>query len=633
MDLNQELEIYNAAKEAYYNGSEPLMSDIEFDELERKIGLENRSYIGAKHNPSYTVKHPYIMGSLSKIQIKYGENETIEWDKYFKELKSYINRNYENPEVIVTPKYDGCSFEVHSKNGSIENISSRGDGEYGKDLKPQLVSKLKGIFEDPALKNEKEFTLRGEVLIKKSVFETKYADFVNPRSFVSGVLNRDYDQNDEKYLEMLEDLDIVIYDVRIIRDGVIYDKDWSNLQKICNVPDFYSISVLNSVQAFKVLYKDFEEYRSKCEYALDGIVFKPVEKYRENNTSNIRPKDCVAVKFPPLLKETKVVDIEWNTGKTNELRPVIIVEPVILDGKTVTRASAHNYGYLVEHKISKGTKVVLSLAGDIIPFIYKITDTSDFSFNEMNLPEKDSVWIDDMHLYKKLSEKEIKEKRFIESAEALEIPGIGPAAAKTIYDYLESSNQKDDFLGIEGKETPENILCCSSEDINNALGGKTGASAAKSFEEYKKSLTLKDIIISCTFESCGKKVAAAIQDYLLKETENFEHLAEKAWVWCKNPTSEEMQRLENIMESCGKNLEMFKQELAYAEENSIERIPVILTGEPNEYTTKDEFLRNHPEYRVTTSWKEVKIVFTNSFDSNTGKMKKAKEKGIEIRIY
>ena len=64
-----DLELYNQAKEAYYNG-QPIMEDFEFDELEKKLGLENKSYIGAKKNPSYTIEHPFIMGSLSKVQIK-----------------------------------------------------------------------------------------------------------------------------------------------------------------------------------------------------------------------------------------------------------------------------------------------------------------------------------------------------------------------------------------------------------------------------------------------------------------------------------------------------------------------------------------------------------------------------------
>jgi hypothetical protein len=94
-----------------------------------------------------------------------------------------------------------------------------------------------------------------------------------------------------------------------------------------------------------------------------------------------------------------------------------------------------------------------------------------------------------------------------------------------------------------------------------------------------------------------------------------------------------MNELNNVLEKCGKTLDIFKQELQYINETKREQIPVILTGEPNNYSTKDAFLREHPEYRLTTSWKEVQIVFTNSLESNTGKMKKAKEKGIKILLY
>ena len=68
MTHEEQLKLYNAAKEAYYNGEE-IMSDIEFDALEKELGLENKSYVGTRHNPSYTVRHPFVMGSLSKVQI------------------------------------------------------------------------------------------------------------------------------------------------------------------------------------------------------------------------------------------------------------------------------------------------------------------------------------------------------------------------------------------------------------------------------------------------------------------------------------------------------------------------------------------------------------------------------------
>jgi len=629
-----DLELYNQAKEAYYNGT-PIMTDYEFDELEERLGLANKSYVGAKRNPTYTQRHPFIMGSLSKVQI-HEKDGVVNWPEYMDQVKDYIYRTRKG-NVIITPKFDGCSFELQCctrSDGSlyINSISSRGDGEFGKDLKKHLADK----FKDIVLPTKGEYVLRGEVLIDKSVFAEKYSDFVNPRSFVSGILNRDYDEHDDEFLQMVSDLSVVIYDARTYHNVHGLDRwvdiDWPCLE-IQHLPEFYKImSDFDSADDLKKVYGEFDQYRQTCPFALDGIVIKPTDDYRINNTEDARPKDCIAIKFIPMLQQTEVIAIEWNTGKTNELHPVIIVNPVTMDGKQVSRASAHNYGYMLDSKISIGTKVILSLAGDIIPFIYKITDTTGYDENQMNLPKYDT-YVEGCHLYKKLSEAEYTEMKFIQSAGALGIPQIGPAAAKKIFDYTAENSAADDFLGIEAKPLVNNILCVSEADICNALGGKSGASAAKSFSAYKKELSLVDIIISCTFESCGKSIANAISDKLLFGHENFEHLAEKGWRWCYDENSTEMLQLNSVLENCGKTLDIFKQEAQYINEKRADQIPVILTGEPTTCSTKDEFIRLHPEYRVTTSWKEVKIVFTNSVDSNTGKMKKAREKGIEIRQY
>ena len=380
-----DLERYYEAKEAYYNG-EPIMTDLEFDELERSLGLENKSEIGARHNPSYTIKHPFIMGSLSKVQIKENEDGTVNWEDYYNDICSYIKRNYKEPYLIMSPKYDGCSFEVVvGKNGKIESISSRGDGEYGKNLYDHILRHVKTSIDQLYSDIGGAFTCRGEVLIKKSIFESKYSEFVNPRSFVSGVLNRDYTDEPE-FQDMLNDLSIVIYDIRWPRnDGTFAETDFSSFLYDAK-PKFYKEQQILNSTSFQQYYELFAEYREKCEFALDGFVIKPSVEFRTENLTEPRPKDCVAVKFIPMLEETVVEEIIWSTRKTNELIPVIKVKPVIMDGKEVTRASAHNYGYLLDNKISVGTKVILSLAGDIIPFIYKVTDTSGFNINKLCLP-------------------------------------------------------------------------------------------------------------------------------------------------------------------------------------------------------------------------------------------------------
>ena len=628
-----DLELYNKAKEAYYNGS-PIMTDYDFDELEKKLGLENKSYIGSRKNPSYTIKHPFIMGSLSKVQVKEDNEGNIDFNKYLSEVKKYITRNTDYG-FIVTPKYDGCSFECHvgGEKQNVIYISSRGDGEYGKDLNKHLINKLLPDINELNKQIYVDYVIRGEVLIDKFIFEKKYSDFVNPRSFVSGLLNRDYDSSID---EMLNDLSIVIYDIRVNENGKWNDYDWVDYHYPDKPQYFFNIvGGIDSV-TFKRLYKNFEEYRNKdCPFALDGIVFKPIAGLRENNLTEHRPKDCVAVKFAPMLQETEIVDIKWQlSNKTGEYTPVIIVNPVIMDGKSVTRASAHNYGYIIENKISIGTKVILSLAGDIIPFIYKITDTSNFSESNLGEIDFDNCTIDGVHLYKKLTKEEITKNKFLASAQALGIPSIGPAAAEVIFEYVKEQCKGDEFFDIPSKEVPNNILLINSNDIDIALGGKLGTNAKKTFNDYIKKLTIKDIIISCSFNLCGVKVAEQIEKEIIKEGDgDWTSLPKIAYDWIFNPNSDEYKEVFNIINTIGFDLEQYRIQIEEAASIKGEQIPVILTGEPNDYLSKGDFLNKHPEYRNTGSWKEVKIVFTNSLDSNTGKMKKAREKGIEIRLY
>lgn len=629
--LMTDLERYYEAKEAYYNG-EPIMTDLEFDELERSLGLENKSEIGARHNPSYTVQHPFIMGSLSKIQIKENQNGAVIWNDYFTELRRYIKDS--NIPCIVSPKYDGCSFEAVVVNGMINSISSRGDGEYGKNLYSHLLLKVQPTVDDLIPQIGNDFVIRGEVLIDKKTFEAKYNDFVNPRSFVSGVLNRDF-CDDEKFIEMMFDLSVVVYDIRIDKGGYYEDHDF-RFYKFENKPSFYESQVIMDSDDFSKLYKKFDTYRSECEFALDGFVIKPIDSFRINNLTEHRPKDCVAIKFIPMLEETVVEEIIWSTRKTNELIPVIKVRPVIMDGKEVSRASAHNYGYLIDNKISVGTKVILSLAGDIIPFIYKVTDSSDFDVHKLCLPHNIETTIDGCHLNKVLSKQEITKKRFMNSVSAMNIPNMGPSVTEKLYDYLSGNDLAEeygDFFLIEQKETPENILLVNMDDVEIGISGKTGTSVRKAFEKIIKTLTLKDIILSLAIEDCGPKIAEQIEKQLLTGDADFSHMAEKAYKWVFDENSDEYNRVINILMKLNMSINDFKDKFIKETEKSSNQIPVILTGEPNNYASKGEFLQCNPQYRLTGSWKEVKIVFTNSLDSNTGKMKKAREKNIEIQLY
>ena len=630
MTKKEKLELYYRAKEAYYNGQE-IMTDFEFDALEKELGLENKAQVGARHNPSYTIVHPFIMGSLSKVQIHKDKEGNIDWKKYFTEAAKYFGRH----EVIVTPKFDGCSFECECKDGKLLQISSRGDGETGKDLTLPLVR----FIPESLIKLPGHNVFRGEVLVSKKIYEEKYAEqFTNPRSFVSGVLNRDYSE-DPEYYAMRNDLSIVIYDWRQISGGIVKDRDWNKLNVLMSeadyhlgvTPQFFKTRYILNENDFADVYAEFAEYRHNCPFALDGIVIKPTEDFRINNTTEHRPSDCVAIKFVPMLEETEVVNITWNLGKTGEYTPIIWVNPVNMDGRDVQKCSGHNYGYLKSKGVTIGSKVIMSLAGDIIPFLYKVTQTND---GEIPMPEGETL-IDDIHLMAVLNEKDHAKLKFIYSANSLNIPNIGGETAKKIFDYISSVDPTTaDFFDESEPTLKYNILECTPEEIYFGAGaGKNGSNAKKAFEEVLKQLNLTDIIKSCSFKFCGSKVAEQCASYILTGDADFEHLATEGYQWVKNENSNERKEINEILNKIGMTVDDFKVVHEAIKKTTSNQIPVILTGEPNDYKSKGEFLACHPEYRQTGSWKEVQIVFTNSLESNTGKMKKAREKGIELRLY
>ena len=168
--------------------------------------------------------------------------------------------------------------------------------------------------------------------------------------------------------------------------------------------------------------------------------------------------------------------------------------------------------------------------------------------------------------------------------------------------------------------------------------GRVGRYKLNSKFNYKEpvkehTLVKQDIIATMNIEGCGPKVIEQIEKYFLTGNADFTHLNRDAYYWIEFTDSSEYLEMMDIMNTLNKSFDDFKSVITENSVNTVKQIPVILTGEPNDYKSKGEFLKCNPQYRLTGSWKEVQIVFTNSLESNTGKMKKAREKNIEIRLY
>lgn len=617
-------QLYDQAKEAYYNG-EPIMSDLEFDELEEELGLENKGYVGTHHQKSYTVKHPFLMGSLSKVQIKEKEDHTIPWNfydheiiKYLQKANGYFGRGW---FYEVTPKYDGCSWEaVIDPKGNLVSVSTRGDGEWGKDIKvwfenewktnyePYVMDYYRSALDEQSYFFLKQFVVRGECLVKKSTFRNKYAkEFTLPRSFVAGVLGQDWEGNDDQ-MEMRNDLSWVAYDFReVYENGTIIELGYTKFDELSkytlgNRPDFI---ITDKSIDIKNLYGIFEKVRQNSEFALDGFVIKPGAKFRLQDGERTRQEDCVAVKFLPEIVDAELIDVEWNVGKTGEYYPTGILKEIIIGGKKNDRVSLSNYGNIIKNNIGIGSHLKISLAGDIIPYCYKVETGGE----PVKLPE--DSYIDGVHLMKTLSQEQKTFIKFINSVNVLKPDGIGEKVAEKLFDLFPTDNIVD-FMLFPERWAPQLDDSKSSQNIINSI------------EERKKTLTLPDLIQSMGFENCGEKNALWLAKKFSGLTVDSKGI----------PTT--------IIDLSEDNKYQFNVSymvkmlgIKLLEETKTDGIPVILTGSPKEcgYNTKLDFLKTHPEYIETTKWNECKILFTDDLNSTSSKMEKAKKLGIEIRRY
>lgn len=596
----EDIKLYIKAREAYYNGEE-IMPDIEFDALEKKLGMENRLIGAPSTSNNYTVPHPFIMGSLKKIQV----HKTSDWNDLYKQLPDVLKRH----QVIVTPKYDGCSFEMVVKHGKLFSVSTRGDGNWGKDIYRLMRTMLvKQPIDFEAFKTYEGLILRGEILISKDTFERKYQkEFKNPRSFVSGMVNSDYDAFNKSEFKKASDLEYVIYDYRYIIDNLLVELDWDDLANIIGKTNtVYKVVRMFSVDIFKETYEHMKNFRSTYKFPLDGFVIKPCLDYRDPVPAEY-PKDCIAIKFEPMVAETTVVNIQWNVGKSGELYPTCTVEPVVLDGKTIENVSAHNYGYVKDKSLGPGAKITISLAGDIIPFIYKVTKVA----KDISVPDFDH-YVEGCHAYAGMTNKQKIKNKFLNSCEILSIPGLGPALSEQLFDYLSGKGN-----------SISNILRVKPKSIKKAIPSKVGE---KVYEEFKKALeniSLSKIIQTMCLDGHGPKVCDTLERIILTEEGKLPNYRTE---WVLSKQSDEFIKLEKLLKSMGKGLKDF-----HLEESN--QTLCILTGSPKQYKTKAEFLKANPEYKETSSFKEAKVLFTGDLNSTSSKMVKAKKLGLDIREY
>ena len=377
--IEELINLINYHNEKYYNQDSPEIEDFEYDnlmkalikleeenpELKRNDSPSNR--VGGKPLDKFEqVVHKIPMLSLSNA---------YSWE----DLKDFDSRVREavgsDVEYVVEFKIDGLSVGLNYNNGIFENGATRGNGTVGEDITKNLMT-IKNI---PLNIDEKdELTVRGEVYISKKDFEAinKIQEeqdqplYANPRNLAAGSLR----QLDSK-LTAKRPLDIFIFNLEDMNS-----KQFKTHSESLEYLKTLGFSVSPDFKVFKTMdeviehIKYWTDHREDLEFGIDGMVIKVnnLAQREQMGYTAKSPRWAIAYKFPAERKQTKLLDIVVEVGRTGTITPTAVLEPIRLAGTTVSRATLHNEDYINEKDIKINDTVLVQKAGDIIPQVVEV---------------------------------------------------------------------------------------------------------------------------------------------------------------------------------------------------------------------------------------------------------------------
>ncbi len=381
--LRRKIEYHN---HRYYVLDDPEISDAKFDDLFRELQqLEDEhpklrnpnsptQRVGAKPLDEFGhVSHPEPMLSLANAR---NADEIHSWNKRIMTLLEKEGVSGEGIEFVTEPKIDGLAISLVYEEGVLVRGATRGDGETGEDV----TQNLRTIAAIPLRIHGKDgerlpsvIEVRGEVYLPLEAFEelnearAQAGDpaFANPRNAAAGSIRQldpqiaaerplliwSYGIGGSEGLEMVSHYQLL---------------KWLGEHGFKVNPD---IELHKSIDGVIEACGEWERRREELDYEIDGVVVKvdSLSLQRVLGVAGREPRGAIAFKFAPTTATTKLLEIRWNVGRTGNLVPYAVLEPVEIAGVVVRQATLHNEEDLERKDVREGDEVVITRAGDVIP--------------------------------------------------------------------------------------------------------------------------------------------------------------------------------------------------------------------------------------------------------------------------
>jgi DNA ligase (NAD+) len=476
------MDVFNLSEQDFYNYLIKLsneyyehiasVSDDFFDnlvEIYEKRFNKKWNYLGASYRNSVSL--PIYMGSLNKCKDEHQLNI----------FKKRISNQF-----VLTDKIDGMSLLYYKENNKI-SLYTRGDGFKGTD-----VSYLLKYVNFPSISN-KNIIVRGELVMLKKTFEEKYKHlYENPRSMVCGLVNA----KDKEY-DKIKDLTFYAYSLYELglKTSIQMFKILHELKFKVPMSTVCDTTMLNK----EYLTKHVKDSKQLSPYEIDGLVITDLQIHSEKDGEN--PKHTIAFKILGNLYKTTVVDVEWNLSKFNIYKPRIKIDPVLIDGSTITYTSGFNAKYIYDNKVGPGAIIEMTKSGDVIPHIVNVLEGTKVNFpfnykwceNDIDIEPlvNDEQNIDILFI-----------KRLVSLFDLCEIKGLKEGIITNIVTNLNITTEKDFF----------NLNKTRLSSIPK-IGDKSSSNILSCIEEFKQKITLSTLMVgSCLMPGFGLKKINDILD-------------------------------------------------------------------------------------------------------------------------
>ena len=546
------IKIINEADYNYHTLDKPTITDQEYDSLLRELFNLEAEHPELRRSDSPTqraggkilegfnkVTHKIPMLSLSNV---FNESEIINFD-------SRIKKEGIDPKYVCELKIDGLSVSLQYENGKLVKAATRGDGVTGEDI----TENVKTIKTVPLTINEPiDIEVRGEIYMSKKVLEEineKRKEnglelLQNARNAAAGSIR----QLDSKVAASRK-LECWIYHLPNPEDyGISTHMEALDYMKHLGFRVNPNNKLVNNIDELLQYIEEKGSLRDDLPYDIDGVVIKlnslPDQKIMGYTAKY--PKWATAYKFPAKQVLTKLVDIIFTVGRTGQITPNAVLEPVIIQGSTIRRATLHNEDYVVSKDLRIGDTVSIRKAAEVIPEVVeaiKERRTGNEKPFEMikfcpichsPLMKKDGQ-VDYYCFNQGCDRRHIEGLIHFASRKAMNIDGLGDQIVEDFYnlgfikrftDFYKLYEHKKDLTELEGygDKSINNLLNAIEESKNNSLerlifalgipnvGEKTAKILAMRYETLDN-LINADIEELTSIPDIGGIIAKSIKDY------------------------------------------------------------------------------------------------------------------------